>query len=311
MPLILSIILKIIGMKTLLKYAFGILSLLNAQEFNCNVNVIADQIQLSDKGIFETMKQDIQEFMNSRQWTDETFDVEERIECNIQLTLTEMQNQTSFSGSIQITASRPIYRTNYNSPLLNILDENLAFSYQAGQRFEWVDGQHINNLSSILAFYAYYMLGTDFDSFGKDSGTPYFQTAQNIVNTAVSNSASGWRVDSGKGRNKNRFKLVDNILSKAFEKMRACYYDYHRLGLDLMYDNKASGMQKIIASLKTLEEVNRLSPLSFNLDVFFQAKRNELLAMFKNADLTVKNEIIPVLKRLDPTYISQYDKIAR
>lgn len=279
-----------------------------AQELNCSVSVIAPQIQSTPKRIWKSMETSVYEFMNNRRWTDDNVAVEERIECGVLITINE-QAGNNFSGSIQITSSRPIYRTDYPSPLVNVLDQDVAFNYLENTRIDFSMDRFTNNLASILAYYAYVIIGMDYDTFSPEGGTPYYNLAQQIANTAgTSSGAGGWQAFEG---TKNRYWFVDNILHTTFKPFRQCLYSYHREGLDIMYEKLEEGRTTIFQSLEKLKSVHQMKPASYNVQLFFNAKSDEVVSLFSKAPQQQKTKLFNTLQIIDPGHISKYQNMVR
>jgi hypothetical protein len=279
----------------------------NSQELNCNVTVVQPQVILSDASIFKTMETTIEEFVNNRKWSKDDWSQNERIDCTMQITIESQPNQRQFKGSIQIGSSRPVYNSDYKTPLLNINDRDFEFTFQENTQIQWSNDQHRDNLSSIIAFYANLILATDYDSFAIDGGNDHYLICQTIVSNAQSAAESGWKANE-KGQ-QNRFWLVENLLSQTFRPLRECMYKYHRQGMDKMFlDLKAS--QKVMSdAVIALIAVHQIRPSSYNMQVFFYAKGDEIIKVFKPLTLEEKQPVYDVLKRLDPGNISKYDKM--
>jgi len=276
---------------------------LHAQELNCNVSVVAPQVANVDPVRFELLEDQVREFMNSRKWTNDLFDLEERIECNLLITISTAPSQTSFSGSIQVQASRPVYNSDYKSPIFTANDNDFAFTFVDNQILQFSLDQHRDNLSSTLAYYAYMILGTDYDTFAFEGGTENFLKAQTIVANAQNAPEPGWKGSQGQ---RNRFWLVENILSQTFRPLRECNYAYHRLGFDLLHDNLEQGRQTVEDALTELRTLHRVRPSSYNVQLFFSAKQNELVQLFKLAPPEQKLRVTNLLKELDPGNIKRY-----
>lgn len=276
------------------------------QELNCSVIIISDQVQISDKTVFENLKQTIYEFMNNTQWTNDDYNIHEKIECNLQLNITEVSNKTNYKATLQITSTRPIYNSDYNSTVLNTLDKNISFSYSENSRLIFTDGQYKNELSSILAFYAYTIIGLDYDSFGKLGGTKYLVKAQDITSVAQSSGGSGWKSSDGSNA---RYFLVYDYMNPQFEPFRNMMYKYHREGLDIMFSSLDEGKQIVMESLESIQEVYKFNPSSYFTRVFFQAKYQELISMYMNTDIGTRKKISAMLSKYDPTHIKDYDKL--
>ncbi len=276
------------------------------QELNCQVSVIAPTDGVTDKRVYDAMQTSIFEFMNNRRWTNDVFKPEERIECSILININERVSANEFKGSIQITARRPVYNSSYYSDLFNYSDNDFHINYLENSRIEFTPDQHRSNLASILAFYAYMILGYDYDSFALEGGSQYFGKAQGVVNNAQNARESGWKAFEG---TKNRYWLVDNAMHKLFKPMRECFYKYHRLGFDKMYDDIDAGRKAVADGLELLRQVHRNRPGSFNMQVFFVTKSNEIVNLFSGAYPDEKSKIFNLLKEIDPTNTSRYQKI--
>ena len=219
-----------------LKYSLTILLLLsscmlNAQELNCNVQISAQKIQGSNRQVFETMQRDIYEFMNNTVWTNNVFSYAERIDCNILINLNEQLSADEFRGTIQIQMRRPVFNTTYNSTMLNFIDNNFQFRYVEFQPLEFDPNSYRSSLVSVLAYYAYIILGVDYDSFSLLGGTEFYQVAEKIVTNAQNASEPGWKPYDG-SRNRNRYWLVKNLLDREYEGVRRFIYEYDINGLD-------------------------------------------------------------------------------
>jgi hypothetical protein len=282
----------------------------SAQELNCQVSVINDptlDVTSVELEIFKQLEETVFDIMNSRKWTNDNFEVEERINCQLQFQIREIPAPNSFSGYLQVQSSRPSFNSSYNTVLFNYQDDDLAFSYSRGAVLNFSDNQFRDNLTSILAFYAYYIIGMDYDSFSNQGGTKYFQKAQDVVAMAQTASAPGWR--SNETGKRNRYWLVDNALHELFSPLRECNYEYHRKGIDMLYDNKEEGRKNIYNALNKLVKVVSTRPNSLNLLNFIQAKTNELKNLYEDAEVKEKTKIVNLLKRLDPANSSRYQEI--
>jgi hypothetical protein len=283
---------------------------LKAQELNCQVSIITDarlEVTTVEKEIFEQLKQTIYDMMNTTQWTKDKFKVEERINCQIQLQINSIPSTGTYAGSMQIQSSRPAFSSSYNTTIFNFQDDDISFAYSRNSVLIYAPNQFRDNLTSILAFYAYFIIGMDYDSFALKGGTPSFTEAQSIVSNAQSSSAPGWRSnESGK---RNRFYLVDNILHQLFEPLRECNYEYHRKGIDKLYDDKIAGRKAIYEALNKLNKVVATRPNSINLLNFVQAKLVELKNLYADAEVKDKTDVVALLKRLDPANSSKYQTI--
>ncbi len=296
-------------------FIFSLLLFLNAgiasaQELNCQVSIITDarlEVTSVEKEIFDQLKQTIYDMMNTTQWTKDKFKVDERINCNIQLQINSIPSPGTYEGSLQVQSTRPGYNSSYNTTLFNFQDDDIQFAFSRNSVLIYAPNQYRDNLTSILAFYAYFIIGMDYDSFSLKGGTTYFNEAQQIVSNAQSSGAKGWK--SNETGKRNRFYLVDNVLHQLFEPLRLCNYNYHRKGIDVLYDDKLKARQAIYSALTELNKVVATRPNSVNLLNFVQAKLVELNNLYADAEIKDKTEVVNLLKRLDPTNASRYQDI--
>jgi Domain of unknown function (DUF4835) len=281
--------------------------LLSAQELNATVNVLIPQQVMSPPELFNTMKSTITEFLNGRKWSKDTWQTNEKIQCTFQITIEQQVDNRSFKGSLQVTSSRPVYNASYKTSVLNINDRDFEFVFQENTMIQWSNDQHRDNLSSVLAFYANLILAMDYDSFAMEGGTDHYLTCQTIINNAQNAAESGWRSNE-KGR-QNRFWLIENILSQTFKPIREFLYNYHRKGLDKLYLDQQAAIQEMSAAVEALKDVHRIKPSSYNMQVLFYAKADEIVNIYKPRKLEEKKDVAETCKLLDPGNISKYEKI--
>lgn len=289
---------------------FTLIGTSTAQELNCQVSIITDarlEVTSVEKEIFDQLKQTVYDMMNTTQWTKDKFKVEERINCNIQIQINSIPSAGTYAGSMQVQSSRPAFNSSYNTTVFNFQDDDVQFAYSRNSVLIYAPNQFRDNLTSILAFYAYFIIGMDYDSFSLKGGTPYFNEAQSIVSNAQSSNAAGWK--SNETGKRNRFYLVDNILHQLFEPLRECNYEYHRKGVDKLYDNKVEGRKAIYDALNKLNKVVATRPNSINLLNFVQAKSVEVKNLYDDAEVKDKTDVVTLLKRLDPANASKYQEI--
>ncbi|MBN2349629.1 MAG: DUF4835 family protein [Bacteroidales bacterium] len=281
-----------------------------SQELNCNVSIVHNQIQGTNKQIFQTLQNAIREFVNNTVWTNNVFAINERIECNLLINLQEQVGADGFRGTLQVQARRPVYNSSYNSVLFNYMDNDLSFSYVEFQPLEFSETSHISNLTSILAYYAYIILGFDYDSFSPEGGTPFFEQAERIVNNAQNAPETGWRPGDNVKR-KNRYWLVENILNVDYSPVREFYYKYHRLGLDMMDENANVARAAIAEDLKLLQTVKREKPDPYMhfLQVALDAKSDEFVNVFSETTQDEKTRVYAMLNEIDPSNKQKYEKI--
>jgi hypothetical protein len=253
------------------------------------------------------MQTAILEFVNNRKWTGYEYKIEEKIECNILITLSERVADDEFVGTIQVQARRPIYGTNYNSVTLNLLDKDMRFKYLETTPLEFDENSHLSNLTSVLAYYIYIIIGLDFDTYTEYGGAPFFTKAQNIVNNAQNTSEKGWKAFENK---KNRYWLVENLMNQSYSALRQCMYNYHLKGLDQMKDNMETGRAGVTTAIEFLQKAHREKPGLYFTQLFIDTKRDEICSIYADAAIAVKNKVVAMLKEVDPAHSADYnDKI--
>ena len=277
------------------------------QELRCNVQVVSSQIQGTNKQVFQTLQNAIYEFMNNTAWTNHVYSNEERIECNIMINLQDHIGD-EFKGSIQVQSRRPVYNTSYNTTVLNFKDDDIKFNYVEFEPLEFNITEHRSNLTSILAYYAYIIIGLDYDTFSLLGGTEFFQNAERVVTNALNSPEKGWKAFESR---KNRYWLVENILNDRYKGVREFLYRYHRLGLDVMESKEAKGRSEIAESLKLLQKVYRQKPdpYLFFYDLIMIAKSVELIIVFSESFMTEADVVYIILVEIDPARSDQYKKI--
>ena len=279
----------------------------HAQELNCQVIINTSQIQGSaNKQIFDQLQKSIFDFVNNRKWSNDIFGSQEKINCTFQIIINKSLGSDEYSASIQVESARPIYKSAYSSTIFNFQDDDFQFKFQQFSQLEFNENTFQNNLTSVLAYYAYVVLANDYDSFSPLGGTQYWQKAQQIVNNAQSANESGW-VSSQSQR--NRYWLVENTLQQVFKGLRDCMYEYNKNGLDIMFEKTDEGRAAILKSLDLLMPVYKSRPASFNMQLFFNAKADELVNIFKGASPEEKTKIMELLSTLDPSRTNKYSKI--
>jgi hypothetical protein len=296
-------------MKRILLSLIGlsIVAAVNAQELNATVNVLIPQQVMSPPELFNTMKSNITEFLNGRKWSKDTWQNSERVQCTFQITIEQQVDNRSFRGSLQVTSSRPVYNSDYKTSVLNINDRDFEFVFQENTMIQWSNDQHRDNLSSVLAFYANLILAMDYDTFAMEGGTDHYLTCQAIINNAQNAAEPGWRSNE-KGR-QNRFWLIENILSQTFKAIREFQYNYHRKGLDKLYFDQAAAIEAMSDAIDGLNDVHRIKTSSYNMQVLFYAKSDEIVNIYKPRAMDEKKLVVENCKLLDPGNISKYERI--
>lgn len=284
-------------------------TLLMAQELKCNIQINSQKIQGTNRTVYQTLQNSLYEFMNNTAWTNHIYGVDERIECNIVINLNEQVGSDEYKGTIQVQARRPVFNTSYNTTVLNFLDNNFDFRYLEFNKLDFSENTFTSNLTSVLAYYAYIVLGIDYDTYSLYGGSEYFQKAEKIMNNAQNATERGWK--AYEGNRKNRYWIIENILNEKYKPVREVLYRYHRLGLDIMSDKVIEGRAEIVECMATLQKVYRdkPDPYLFFMQLFFDAKNDELVNIFSESYPTEKARVVNILTEIDNANASNYKAI--
>jgi hypothetical protein len=277
------------------------------QELNCVVTINSSQVQSTDRNVFKDMKNTIEQFMNGRKWSNDTFKNYEKISCSILITITKMPQIGSFEASVQVRSARPIFNTNYSSLLFNFADRDWEFEYVESQPLEFNDNNYTTNLTSMLAYYAYVILGIDYDSFSELGGSPYYQKALAVVNNAQQGNRPGWQP---LGSNRNRFSLLSDLNNPQMVDIRKAIYSYHRLAMDTYEKNPDQSRDIILKGLKDIKKVRDINPASILVISFFDAKAKELVNIFSSGNIQLRRQAYDLVSAMDPSN-RIYDKMVQ
>lgn len=285
-----------------------------AQEFNCKVKVMADKIQGVDKELFASLQRNIIEFMNTRKWTNDQFQNNERIDCNILINVTGRADEDVYEATLNIQAVRPVFNSGYNSPIVNYIDKDFKFRYNQYTPLQFDDNRVAGNealaanLTATLAYYAYLILGLNYDSFAPNGGSEFFKKVQNVVNNAPEQGKVivGWKAVDG---NKNRYWIIDQLLNPRFKDMRGIWYNIHRQGFDNMYAKPDESRRLILESLPKIVQVNRENPSSILLQFFFNAKCDEFASLVSQEEQMDRQKYVSLLQQVDVANIQKYNNI--
>ncbi|SHM54738.1 protein of unknown function [Cyclobacterium lianum] len=281
-----------------------------SQQLDFTVTINSERARTQDQDIFEQMKTAFEQFLNNRNWTDDEFKPEERIKGNLLITINDMPSVGLFSATVQIQTVRPVYGSNYESLMLNFADRNWTFEYVDSQPLEFNQYSFLNNITSLLAYYAYIALGLDYDSFAPRGGDPFYETANNIVANAQQSSRPGWNQNPSDKR--NRYWLSNDLYnSQVLVPVRDAYYLYHRKGLDLLTSRPEEAYNNILEAIKFVEEANSTQPNSILTITFIDAKSDEICKILKNAPQEIKQEAVSALLKVDPNNARKYNDILK
>lgn len=276
-----------------------------AQELSAVVTVNSDQVGQTNQQVFKTLERSLNDFVNKTKWTNRNYKEIEKVNVRMFITVSEYQNDR-FKASIQLQSSRPVYNTSYESPVFNYKDNQFDFNYTEFQPLVYNENVFDSNLISVIAYYAYIMLGIDADTFELNGGTDFYRKAQNIVTQAQGTSAAGWSQNSS---DRTRFELVDNLLSNTFKEYRVTMYNYHRKGLDILADNNSTGKQVISGSMRLIETLVKRRPNAFLVQTFFDAKSEEIQNVFSDGPKVDIVQLKETLNRIAPFYSSTWSEI--
>jgi hypothetical protein len=282
-----------------------------AQELQARLSVVANRVSNQvDKKVFQTLETSLNTFLNNRKWTGQTYQPFERIKSNFQLNIDQELGENVYKATLTVQASRPVYGSSYESPLINFQDNSVVFRYVEFQPIEFnenrVQGNDpvAANLTAVLAYYVNIIIGLDHDSFSPRGGDPYFQKAQNIVNNAPEGrDISGWKAFDGI---RNRFRLVENLTDSRFAIIHDAIYTYYRSGMDQLVENEEESRNNVLNALNFLTTLNRENPNTMILPLFFQGKSNELLNIFSKSKPELKTRARDMLVKLDITNAGVY-----
>lgn len=287
-------------------FFLGVLNFIYAQELNCQVNVNDERAQTTDRMVFRDMEQAFTRFMNERKWTDNSYLPRERIDCNLAITIESMPSVGFYNATVQIQSSRPVYNTNYSTLMLNFADRDWQFAYVESTPLDFGDNVFTTNLTSMLAFYAYIIIGIDNDSFEEFGGEEQFKKALDIVNLAQQSDRSGWQAFQS---NRNRYWLVENLNNQNLRLIRKGLYTYHRLAMDQFESKEDESRSLIVNVLKDIQTADRNIPNSILKISFFDAKKNELARIFDKGNPATKREAYNILVSIDPSNTEKYRSI--
>lgn len=276
------------------------------QELNCSVQISSQQLSDADKTLTEAMQKSVYEFINNRKWTEDNFLQHEKIDCSILINLTERVSTDEFRATVNIQSRRPVFRTSYNTNMLSYMDNDFQFRYVQFETLEYSENSYVSELTSMLGFYVFMIIGLDYDSYSLNGGTQYYQKALQIVNNAQTSKYRGWKAFED---TRNRYWMVNNILDQPFKPLRECLYKYHLQGFDIMNEKVNEGRVSVTEALQLLQPLYRNRPNNFNMQVFFQAKMDEIVKLYGGANPDEKPKIVALLTELDPGHSSKYQQI--
>ena len=284
------------------------------QELQVQVRINSQKASQTDQKVFQSLQTAIEEFFNQTKWTEDEFEQEERINCTFQLTINTDDGSNNFAAQMAVQASRPVYGSNYETSLMTHNDPDVNFSYEQFQPLQYTPNSFADNLTSILSFYAYVILGLDYDSFSAMGGEKYYQIAQDIITTVPANvqqSAGGWSSVGGNSNNRNRYWIIENLQNPRVIPFRQAMYTYHRQSLDLMGSDVEGGKASMLKAIEEVANVNKSYPNAQIVQMFTNAKSQEIIEIFKLGTKQQKTKIFQLMVKLDAANASKYRAIGR
>ncbi len=283
-----------------------ITSSVSAQEIKATVQCVAPRVQISDKQILTTLQNSLQQFISNRKWTEEKFEINEKIEISLFFDISQITDNNEFQSTIQLQVIRPVLNSTYKTTIMQFNDDDVTFVYREFENLDYQDNQNINDLTSLMAYYVNIAIGLDYDSYSELAGTPYFAKAQNIVNLMA--NKPGWNQSDGKGF-RNRFYLAENFNNSRFKDFRLLNYNYHRKGMDKFHQDPEQARKNITEAIKQLQDAIKGNQNSLLQKVFFFTKWAELVEIYKGGTVPEKSSAVKMLNELDPTNNQRYEKI--
>ena len=288
----------------------------SSQELQAKVSVIAARINSTvDKKIFITLQNQLNTLLNNRKWTSEQFQQNEKIECSFILNIESITEPNIYKASLTIQAARPVYNASYQAAIINYIDADVTFKYAEFQPIEFNENRvqgtdaAAANLTAVFAYYAYMIIGLDYDSFAPKGGDPYYRKAQNIINNAPEGKGiSGWRVFDG---SRNRYWLNENLINSRYNIVHDVIYSYYRSGLDKLYDSETEARANMLQTLTQLQAFNKENANTMILQFFMQGKSQELIGVFKKATSEQKAKAVEILSEIDIISASKYKQEIR
>lgn len=294
-------------MKTLIGIFVILCSLsLQAQELNAVVIINAEQTGKAELQVFRTLERSLTEFINNTKWTDRKYKQQERVECSFNI-IVQQVNSDAFQASVQVQSSRPVFNSNYDSPVFNFNDRDFNFEYVEFQPLIFNPNNFDSNLVSVISYYVYTILGYDSNTFKSNDGDKYFQIAKQIVTTAQSGNNRGWKPQDGP---QSRYRLNEDLLSPNFREFSSVLYEYHRTGLDIMADDNKKGKQAVLNAITKLKAMYNKRPNNFLNRVFFDSKAEEIASMFSGGPQIPITDLLTTLNRIAPTKSSFWRQIS-
>lgn len=279
-----------------------------AQELNAKVTINSQKVQGTSTSVFETLETALTQLMNERHWTNQQYAPSERIACTFNITVNQYtEDENKFSCTLTVQSSRPVYNSSYTTTVFSFQDANFTFTYQEFDQLEFRIDQIDNELTALMAYYAYLIIGWDLDTMSPQGGTDVLRNAQTIVNGAQSLSSKGWKSSDG---NKTRYTIITDYLDGGLASFRQLQYQYYRNGMDEMATNTERARAAITESLDLLKKAKADKPMSSLPQLFTEIKRDELVNIYKGKGTQNEKEpVYQMLMSLNPSQSSYWRRI--
>lgn len=292
--------------RILILLTFMVLGVAYAQEFRCAVSINYQKLmnttqayETTDKALFDNMKQALEDFINNRRWTNLELEQHEKLDCSLNIVLTERSSQTDFKGQLSVQLRRPVFNSSYSTAMFNYLEgaQDFPFTYNESQALDFDVNTFYNNLTSTVGYYLYILMGIYFDSYAPSGGEPFYDMARTIAQTA--SNVKGW---DGQSSQKSRYWFMENHTNSAYDGIHQAYYLYHRLGLDMMTRDQQQARQNIIGALQSLQQVGKVKPNILAVYQFVDVKITEIVSIFTPAPQEEKQQVYDIIKDVSPIH---------
>ena len=295
----------------LLFWLIGISNVMLAQELSASISIQSSKVENQvDPKTFTQLQTQLKDFINQRKWTSDAFGNEEKIDCSFYITIESVLSPGVYDAKLSVVSNRPVYNSNYTTPILNMQDANFTFKYQLSQPVEFNENKVQGtdaleaNLTATLAYYIYVILGLDYDSYALKGGAPYFAKALNIVyNAPESSGITGWKSYDGQ---RNRFILIDNLTKSGMDKIHEVMYDYYREGLDQLSEKPEMAKANILNALISMQEVQESATNMMIVPILMQGKYTEIVGLFSTSDKAIKKQLIATMSTIDVSNLNKY-----
>jgi hypothetical protein len=277
-----------------------------SQDILASISVASRSVEGTDRSVYDAMQKTLNDIVNSRTWTPYQLKSDERFRLRISINITERRSDNEFDGEITVAMNRLVYNSSYESPVFSLIDRKMHFYYNQFEPIEFIESSFTNNLVSVVAFYIYFSLGLQFDTFQSSGGQEFYSKASNVVQTAQTSRETGWASQDG---DRSRYWLVENILSPTYSGLRTFLYQYHRQGLDIMAENLENGRTYVLRAIEVLKRVYDERPGMYITQIIIDAKRDEIINIFSGASDSEKKSVVNIMKQIDASNASRYDVI--